>query len=118
MKWWLLAIPHYLIVGCLPRCRLDGYVGQQPRVGLLLPGGHLIGLMVLIAAADPAVHRPLPEKPIYDFVLGMNRWVFRVAAYPPLMTDRLPAVSPRHGQRGAGAAGTDAVGPTPAPGLS
>lgn len=29
-------------------------------------------------------------KPIYDFVLGMNRWVFRVGAYSLLMTDRYP----------------------------
>ena len=29
-------------------------------------------------------------KPLYDFVMGMDRWALRLAAYTALMTDRYP----------------------------
>jgi Domain of unknown function (DUF4389) len=79
VKWWLLAIPHYLVVGL--------FVGGTYVVWHF--GGGLIGVLVLIAAVIVAVTGSYPE-PVFDFVLGMNRWVLRVAAYAALMTDRYP----------------------------
>lgn len=86
VKWWLLAIPHYLVVGA--------FVGggtfalwelTDDRRGA--PG--LIGLLVFIAAIALAFTGRYPQQ-IFDFVLGMNRWVLRVAAYGALMTDEYP----------------------------
>jgi hypothetical protein len=87
VKWWLLAIPHYLIIAVF----LDtGWTvwGVDGGWGAVSFGG-LITLLVLIAGVVLLFSARYP-KTIYDFVLGMNRWVFRVAAYALLMTDRYP----------------------------
>src|SRR5947208_4795008 len=73
VKWWLLALPQYFVVAV--------FAGAQ-SVGL-------IGLLVCIAAIVLLVTGRYPNS-IYNFVLGMNRWVFRVIAYASLMTDEYP----------------------------
>jgi hypothetical protein len=87
VKWWLLAIPHYLIVAVFTGAGWTAWAGRDDW-GFFSLGG-LIGLLVLIAAVVLTFTASYP-KAIYDFVLGMNRWVFRVAAYALLMTDRYP----------------------------
>ena len=87
VKWWLLAIPHYLIVAVFPGTGWTMWGGTTG--GQSSRSGGLTRLMVLIAAVSLLFTARYP-KPIYDFVLGMNRWVFRVAAYALLMTDRYP----------------------------
>ena len=77
VKWWLLAIPHYLVVGL--------FVGGTYAIW----HGGLIGILALIAMIAVAFTGSYPE-PVFDFVLGMNRWVLRVAAYAALMTDHYP----------------------------
>jgi hypothetical protein len=75
VKWWLLAIPHYVIIGIF-----DG----GPQVG-----GGLISVLALIAGVTLAVTQRYPTS-IFDFIMGLHRWVWRVVAYAALMRDEYP----------------------------
>jgi hypothetical protein len=86
VKWWLLAIPHYLIVGVF----LSGAGYAVARNGTVYYNSTgLISLLVFFAAVALLFTARYPRG-IYDFVLGMDRWVLRVAAYTALMTDAYP----------------------------
>ena len=73
---WLLAFPHYLVLGFL-------------QGGLGMHYGGLNGLLVLIAAVVLLFVGRYPRD-IFELVLGINRWGFRVAAYALLMRDEYP----------------------------
>ena len=87
VKWWLLALPHYLVVAVFAGGAWATWTGIGN--GWMWSSGGLIGLLVLFAGVVLLFTGRYP-KPLYDFVLGMNRWVFRVAAYASLMTDAYP----------------------------
>jgi hypothetical protein len=75
VKWWLLAIPQYLIVAAF-----NGGVG--PHLGL-------IGVLSLVAGVTLAATGAYPEG-IFGFVMGLHRWTWRVLAYAALMRDEYP----------------------------
>jgi Domain of unknown function (DUF4389) len=85
IKWWLLALPHYLVVAIFAGGWGVGWTGVWRTVG----GGGLIAIMAVIAAFVLTVRGRYP-KSIFDFVMGMNRWCYRVLAYAALMRDEYP----------------------------
>jgi Domain of unknown function (DUF4389) len=118
VKWWLLALPHYLVVAVFAGGAWAGYNAANDGSGWS-SGGGLIGLLVLVAGVVLLFTRRYP-KGIFDFVLGMDRWVYRVVAYAALMTDTYPPFRLDTGGRESAPepATPDAIGPTPATGLS
>jgi Domain of unknown function (DUF4389) len=116
VKWWLLALPQYLIVAVFAGGAWAG-VNAAGHHGGWSSGGGLIGLLVCIAGIVLLFTGRYP-RPIFDFVMGMNRWVYRVAAYATLMSDRYPPFRLDMGGPETPDAGADAISPTPAPGLS
>ncbi|MFC7658971.1 DUF4389 domain-containing protein [Pseudonocardia benzenivorans] len=87
VKWWLLAIPHYLVVVLLVGAGRWEAPGTNVTTGVF--GLGLIGVLVLIALVALLFTGRYPAG-IFDAVMGMNRWVLRVAAYALLMTDVYP----------------------------
>src|SRR5215208_2053429 len=118
VKWWLLALPHYLIVAVFAGGAWAGLNAANDHGGWS-SGGGLIGLLVLIAGVVLLFTGRYP-KAIFDFVLGMNRWVYRVAAYATLMTDKYPPFRLDMGghESAPDTAESNAVTPKPAAGLS
>jgi hypothetical protein len=74
VKWWLLAILHYIVVGI--------YMG-------ISQGGGLVFVLALYAAIAVLFTVDYP-KDIFRLVVGINRWSLRVGAYASLMRDEYP----------------------------
>ncbi|MHB8059335.1 MAG: DUF4389 domain-containing protein [Gaiellaceae bacterium] len=78
IKWWLLAIPQFMIVAV--------FTGGGAHD---LWGAGLIGLLVFIAAVVLLFRKRYPHE-IFDLVMGLNRWAMRVFAFAALMRDEYP----------------------------
>jgi hypothetical protein len=74
VKWWLLAIPQYIITGI--------FMGGRN-------GGGLTFILSIFGAIAVLFTGKYPQD-IFKLVVGLNRWTIRVGAYATLMTDQYP----------------------------
>ncbi|HSM46020.1 MAG TPA: DUF4389 domain-containing protein, partial [Acidimicrobiia bacterium] len=105
----LLAIPHYLIVGLFTSGLIwwtTDFVDSEN--GVVEAGTGLIGILVIIAGVILLFSGRYPGS-LFDLIIGLNRWVFRVVAYAALMRDEYPPF-----RLDIGGAEPDA-GPAPSP---
>ncbi len=75
IKWWLLAIPHYIVVTVFSGGGAGG------------PG--LASVLAVFGAVGRLFRGRYPAD-IFTLVMGFNRWSLRVGAYATLMTDEYP----------------------------
>ena len=68
VQWWLLALPHFLIVAALASVR---------------------SVLVFVAGASLLFTGRYPEQ-LFELIMGMERWMYRVAAYASVMTSDYP----------------------------
>jgi uncharacterized protein DUF4389 len=114
VKWWLLAIPQYIVVGIFAGGAWATWSGKGGTVATIGNGG-LIGLLVLFVGVALLFTGRYPRA-LYDFILGMDRWVARVVAYAALMTDVYPPFRlDAGGEEPPAEATADTLGPDTAP---
>ena len=113
VKWWLLAIPHYILVAVFVGS--SSLVLSQSDTWEWWFQGGLVGLLVIFAALALLFASRYPQG-IFDFVLGLDRWIARVAAYVLLMRDEYPPFRLDQGGRDpeAGPGATGEVAPVAA----
>ncbi|MFF5790504.1 DUF4389 domain-containing protein [Paeniglutamicibacter sp. NPDC012692] len=100
VKWWLLAIPHLLIVSIFTGTAWASWNGNDAGASWDANGNwasdvgrgagfSLLGILVLIAALM-LLFTGRYQRPLFDLVMGINRWIYRVTAYTFLLRDEYP----------------------------
>ena len=95
VKWWLLAIPHYIIVSIFtsgPTWSMHGWdwtINNRVYHMEGLSFGGLIFIIAIFAGVWVLFTKRYPRD-LFKLAMGFNRWAIRVGAYASLMTDAYP----------------------------
>jgi hypothetical protein len=82
---WLLAIPHLILVGIF----VGGWGWGIAEEGGVVGFAGLVGILAIIAGVFLLFARRYPPA-LFEFIMGLDRWAFRVGAYVALMRDEYP----------------------------
>ncbi|HSP39315.1 MAG TPA: DUF4389 domain-containing protein [Frankiaceae bacterium] len=85
VKWWLLVFPHILIVSIFGGGLAWWTFGESRNYS----GPGLITILCLVAGVVLAVRGRYPQS-VFDLVMGLQRWTYRVVTYAALMRDEYP----------------------------
>jgi hypothetical protein len=110
VKGWLLALPHLIIIGALTGSSTVRWTDPEtPGVRYETGTGFsLLGFLVLVAAVI-LLFSGRYQRPLFDLLLGFNRWIYRVITYVALMRDEYPPFRLDQGARDAGELPPDGV---------
>jgi hypothetical protein len=93
VKWWLLAIPHYIVLAVL----------------------FLAAIVVAIIAFFAVLFTGKYPAGLRSFLIGVSRWSWRVSAYAGLLRDEYPPFSLENGSPSRSPAQPIGIPPQPAP---
>ncbi|MFJ6078021.1 DUF4389 domain-containing protein [Pseudarthrobacter sp. NPDC092419] len=116
VKWWLLSIPHLLIVAAFTGSSTIRWTNPENQ-GIRYETGtglSLLGLLVLIAAVT-LLFTGHYVRSLFDLILGLNRWIYRTLTYTALMRDEYPPFRLDQGPTEHERRGADGVDPGPPP---
>jgi hypothetical protein len=87
---WLLALPHLVVVALLiAPIMLYPIPALNEFDGRVLGGYSVLNLLVVLAGFFLLVAGRHPV-PLFNFLMGINRWSYRVLAYVALISDDYP----------------------------
>ncbi len=109
VKWWLLAIPHLIIVLVFTGTVWSWWAQNDTAMSWnttndfsqwddsgtwtsgvgQAAGFSLLGILVLITALM-LLFTGRYQRSLFDLVMGINRWIYRVSAYTLLLRDEYP----------------------------
>ena len=112
---WLLAIPQLVVVGLIAAPILPyWWTDIDWTAGFQSIGGYsMLNLLAVLAGFFLLITRQYPRA-LFDLLVGINRWLYRVLAYVALMRDEYPPFRLDQGEHESSDVELDLFATTPA----
>ena len=82
---WLLLLPHWIILALIA-----GTQSHTDENGVQVGGWPGILALITFVAGVVLLVNGAPNRGLFDVIVGLNRWTYRVGVYAMLMTDVYP----------------------------